>query len=348
MKLSRDSAEPSTGAESSGGAEQEAGHSPFESLLSVLTAKRPVLIQTHDFPDHDAVGAAFALRELLARRGFACSIAYGGTIQSISLSEMIKELSIELVPFDGAREAPGEAQTIVVDGSPASGTVRAVAGKLVAVIDHHPARMRLSVPFADVRTDVGSCAAIVWTYWKEAGEEPEGAAATALLAGIQLDTDFLSRRVSKTDLDAHHDLFFRGNHELARAIVRTSLSVDQLADIARAFSSVRVSGGALLAEVSGDYQAELLSVLADFLLRLREVSFVVVIEVRGPEFRLSARTRDRAIDTGHVIRHALAGIGSGGGHPHMAGGIIKPERYPGGDAFLARIVDEIAACRSQE
>lgn len=347
MKLSRDSAEPSTGAESSAGAERESGRSPFEALLSVLTVKRPVLIQTHDFPDHDAVGAAFGLRELLTRRGFGCSIAYGGTIQSISLSEMIKELSIELIPLDSA-QIPREAQTIVVDGSPASGTVRAVAGRLTAVIDHHPARKRLSVPFADVRTDVGSCAAIVWTYWKEAVEEPEGAAATALLAGIQLDTDFLSRRVSKTDLDAHHDLFFRGNHELARAIVRTALSVDQLADIGRAFSSVRVSGGALLAEVSGDYQSELLSVLADFLLRLREVSFVVVIEVRGPEFRLSARTRDRAIDTGHVIRHALAGIGSGGGHPHMAGGFIKPDCYPGGDAFLARIVDEIAACRSQE
>jgi nanoRNase/pAp phosphatase (c-di-AMP/oligoRNAs hydrolase) len=348
MTLSRDSAEPSAGAE------RESGHSPFEALLSVLTAKRPVLIQTHDFPDHDAVGAAFGLCELLSRRGFSCSIAYGGSIQSISLSEMIKELSIKLIPLDAAQQAgddaqtPSDAQTIVVDGSPASGTVRAVAGKLVAVIDHHPARKRLSVPFADVRLDVGSCAAIVWTYWKEAGEEPEGAAATALLAGIQLDTDFLSRRVSKTDLDAHHDLFFRGNHELARQVVRTSLSVDQLADIGRAFSSVRVTDGALLAEVSGDYPAELLSVLADFLLRLREVSFVVVIEVRGPEFRLSARTRDRAIDTGHVIRHALAGIGSGGGHPHMAGGIIKPERYPGGDAFLARIVDEIAACRSQE
>jgi nanoRNase/pAp phosphatase (c-di-AMP/oligoRNAs hydrolase) len=366
MTLSRDSAEPSAGAE------RESEHSPLEALLSVLTAKRPVLIQTHDFPDHDAVGAAFGLCELLSRRGFSCSIAYGGSIQSISLSEMIKELNIELIPLDVALQArgdtqstagspapnsaqmpgnaqtPADAQTIVVDGSPASGTVRAVAGHLTAVIDHHPARKRLSVPFADVRLDVGSCAAIVWTYWKEAGEEPEGAAATALLAGIQLDTDFLSRRVSKTDLDAHHDLFFRGNHELARAIVRTSLSVDQLADIARAFSSVRVTDGALLAEVSGDYPAELLSVLADFLLRLREVSFVVVIEVRGPEFRLSARTRDRAIDTGHVIRHALAGIGSGGGHPHMAGGIIKPERYPGGDAFLARIVDEIAACRSQE
>ncbi len=319
----------------------------FSNLLAALSPERPVLIQTHDFPDHDALGAAYALCELLLRRGYDCTMTYGGIIQSISLTEMIARLEINLVTFDCARER-NDWQTIVVDGSPASGTVRSIAGSLIAVIDHHPARKPLAVPFSDVRIDCGSCSTIIWTYWKEANEEPDRTTATALLAGIQLDTDFLSRRVSKTDLDAHYDLFFRGNNELARAVVRTSLSVGQLSDIGRSFCSVKVLDEALLAEVSGDYSQELLSVLADFLLRLREVSFVVVIETQGTEFRLSARTRDHAIDTGHVIRHALIGIGTGGGHPHMAGGIVHSDRYPGGDAFLARVVNEIKACRSQQ
>ena len=349
MKRSRDSADAgeTKGVPRSHDAGPGGNAPSFAALLAALDPKRPVLVQTHDFPDHDALGAAYALCELLLRRGFDSAMTYGGAIQSISLSEMIGRLEIKLVPFAEA-VAGADWQTIVVDGSPASGTVRAVAGSLVAIVDHHPAKRSISVPFADVRTDCGSCSSIVWTYWKEAREEPDRTTATALLAGIQLDTDFLSRRVSETDLDAHRDLFFRGNNELAHEIVRTSLSVDQLADIGRAFGSFRRANGALLAEVSGDYPQELLSVLADFLLRLKEVSFVVVIETGGGEYRLSARTRDRAIDTGHVIRHALSGIGTGGGHPHMAGGFIKPERYPGGDAFLAKIVEEIAACRSQE
>ena len=318
----------------------------FDALLSVLDRGRPVLVQTHDFPDHDAVGAAYALCELLLRRQFACAMTYGGMIQSISLASMINRLEITFAPFEEA-QASGDWQTIVVDGSPAAGTVRAVAGNLIAVIDHHPARKKLSCPFADVRTACGSCSAIVWTYWKDAGEEPDRTTATALLAGIQLDTDFLSRHVSKTDLDAHYDLFFRGSNDLAREVVRTALSVDQLAGIGVAFSSFLARDSVLLTEITGDYSVELLSVLADFLLRLREITFVVVIGITGSGYRLSARSRDHAIDSGHVIRHALSGIGQGGGHPHMAGGVIKPDKYPGREAFFARITDEIASCRSK-
>jgi len=229
----------------------------------------------------------------------------------------------------------------------AGGTVRTVIGILTGIIDHHPAREAVSCPFTDIRTGTGSCSAIIWTYWKEAGETPDGTTATALLAGIQLDTDFLSRQVSQTDLDAHYDLFFRGDCKLAREVVRSSLSVDQLAEIGRSFGSVHIRGAVLLAEVRSDYSGELLSVLADFLLRLQEITFAAVIGVHGTEYHLSARTRDGGIDTGCIIRKALAGIGTGGGHPHMAGGIIDEGRYPGADSFLQKISDEIAAYRSR-
>ena len=106
-----------------------------------------------------------------------------------------------------------------------------------------------------------------------------------MIAGIQLDTDFLSRRVSRTDLDAHSDLFFLGNNALAREVVRTALRLDQLPDIGKAFSSTAVDGEVIVAELEGDYSSELLSVLADFLLRLREITFAVVIETGGNECR---------------------------------------------------------------
>lgn len=178
----------------------------FATLCALLDPSRPVLIQTHDFPDHDAVGAAYGLCELLLRHHFHCTMTYGGLIQSISLASMVDRLDISLVSFAEATRNSAY-QTIVVDGSPASGTVKIVAGTLIAVIDHHPQRRTLTCPFTDIRTDVGSCSSIIWTYWQEVNEEPDKTTATALLAGIQLDTDFLSRRVSKTDLDAHYDLF---------------------------------------------------------------------------------------------------------------------------------------------
>ncbi len=311
----------------------------FAELVGLLDSSKPVLVQTHDFPDHDAVGAAYGLRGLFGRAGFRAEITWGGPVQGISLSTMIETLGIEPVPFE--RAVGEEWQTVAVDGSPFSGTIREVAGELVGVVDHHPIWKKIECPFADVRTDVGSCSAIVWSYWQERDEVPDGTTATALLAGIQLDTDFLSRHTSRLDLDAHYALFPVGNPELARDVVRTSLSVDQLANIGAAFRDFRISGGILLVEVPGDCVQELLSVLADFLLRLREIDFVVVIEVMGGEYRLSARSRSGFPDAGHALRKVLRGIGAGGGHPHMAGGYIRPADYPGPDALLASLAAEI-------
>lgn len=319
---------------------------PFTTLLEILDRNAPVLIQMHDFPDHDALGAAYALRELLLRKKFNCSITNAGLIRSISLEAMINRLEIKITTFETVC-ANRKYQTLVVDGSPSGGTVKIVAGTLVGVIDHHPARKKPECPFIDIRPEIGSCSAIIWTYWQEADETPGRTTATALLAGIQLDTDFLSRRVSRTDLDAHHTLFFLGDSKLARDVVRTSLRVDQLADIGGALSSFCIRGSILLTEVHGDCSNELLSVLADFLLRLQEITFVVVIEVHGTVFHLSARTRDNSIDTGYIIRNVLVGIGTGGGHPHMAGGFIRADQYPGADNFLQQIADKIAAYRSK-
>ena len=130
-------------------------------------------------------------------------------------------------------------------------------------------------------------------------------------------------------------------------VVRTALGVSQLSEIGRAFSNFLIRDTIILTEVHDDYSSELLSVLADFLLRLQEITVAVVIEVSGAEYHLSVRTRDRDIDAGCVVRKGLAGIGSGGGHPNMAGGVIRADRYPGAERFLQRLADEIATFRSK-
>lgn len=317
----------------------------IDRLESLLDRQQPVLIQTHDFPDHDALGAACGLCELLLRHGFDARMVYGGLLQSISLQTMIDRLEIPVERLE-TNTGSNNFQTIVVDGSPVNRTVRQTAGPLIGVIDHHPARRALHCPFVDIRPQMGSCSAIIWQYWKEANETPDRTTATALLAGIQLDTDFLSRRVTPDDLEAHYHLFTLADVDLAREVVRTSMDVTQLPIIGDALRTCYINGTFLYTELCGDYTSELLSVLADFLLRLREITFVVVAEIRGTEYHLSARTRDRTIDAGFVVRTALEDIGSGGGHPHMAGGVMKAEAWPGREEMIKRLETAITAMRS--
>ena len=55
-----------------------------------------------------------------------------------------------------------------------------------------------------------------------------------------------------------------GNYELAREVVRTTLKLDQVRAIGKAFTSSLALGSTLLVELKEDYSSELLSVLADF------------------------------------------------------------------------------------
>ncbi len=54
-------------------------------------------MQTHDFPDHDAIASAFGLQGVLAGAGVPSRIVYAGDLQRDSLRRMIRDLGIEPV-----------------------------------------------------------------------------------------------------------------------------------------------------------------------------------------------------------------------------------------------------------
>ena len=55
-----------------------------------------IFIQTHNFPDPDAVAAAFGLKELLDRKGIHTEIIYEGELQRHALIQMIAHLHIPI------------------------------------------------------------------------------------------------------------------------------------------------------------------------------------------------------------------------------------------------------------
>ena len=68
----------------------------IKKLVDLLKNEKTIYIQTHDFPDHDAVGAALGLKYLLDCFGIASRLIYEGTIHRISLIEFIDTLKIDI------------------------------------------------------------------------------------------------------------------------------------------------------------------------------------------------------------------------------------------------------------
>jgi nanoRNase/pAp phosphatase (c-di-AMP/oligoRNAs hydrolase) len=309
------------------------GKSTITRLLRLLpppvledSGRRTLVIQTHNFPDHDATASAFALGRLLSIRGYETHLLYRGPIRSFSLKTMIAELKIPLTRIkDMAPRELRSSPCILVDGNPLNSNARPATDNLFGVVDHHGNAGIPDCPFCDIRPEYGSCSALVADYWKASGLKPEEDVATALLMGIEMDTDFLSRRVSKSDMDALHRLFFIGDWDFGTRVIKTSLSRADIPAFEKAVANSRFHRQLLFALITLDTTQEVISILADFFLRFREVTVTVIIENQGSSRHVSIRSRDPAVSAALLIREALKDIGEGGGHDYMAGGLLYPD-----------------------
>lgn len=312
--------------------------SPFNRLLQVLDKNRQVVIQAHDFPDHDAVGAAFALSSLLETHGIPSILSYGGSIQSSSLAEEIWQLDI---PINAAGQAgiQDDAQIIVVDGFVGNSNIAGLPGDVIGVIDHHVPPVPPSTAFHDIRDDMGSCCTIVHQYFRESGTSLTRPVATALLIGLMMDTGFMTRGVSEHDIQTFSDLYFAGDWEAGIRLLKNSLSVRDLGIFREAINECVVAEDFCYVPLQKETTQEVMALVADFFLGLREISFVVAVGPDRDEYRMSVRSEDSNRPADVIIKKALAGIGSGGGHLHMGGGSVPRGLYPGEEGLRKRFMD---------
>jgi len=320
-----------------------------EAVAGLDAAAQVVIVQPHDFPDHDAVAAAYGLARLLGRYGFRPRILHRGRIRSHSLTAMVAQLSIPMervrLELDAGLEL---CPCIIVDGSPNNANAHPLTRNLLGVVDHHANPGSLDCPFSDIRTSYGACATIIADYWVEAELFPDRDTATALLMGIQMDTDFLSRRVTPSDLDAHHRLFFRADWQFGTRVVKASLSLQDLKAFGLAISNYHHRGNLFFTVLPLEGTPELISIIADFFLRLREISVTVIVEAGGERHHVSVRSRLPDVSAAAVIRLALVGIGEGGGHDHMAGGFIYVPQFPDENSLFERFADAVEAAQENQ
>lgn len=299
---------------------------PRIDTLARLLADAPdeVFLQPHNVPDPDAIAACFGLQHLLRRRGISAEIVYTHAMEKANALKMIELFGITMHQARNVATLGGSDWVVLVDVQKGNANVTNLAGEEVAVVDHHEHGGDQGYRYADIRPDIGACATIIADYFVEAGEELPSTVGTALLYGILMDTDSMTRGVSSLDVEMFYTLYGGSTISMIAELKGNQISREDLDDYARAFSQVEVYGpiGFLRLDNAND---SLLGAASDIVITISGVDVVIAYSIRTDGIKFSVRSIAPAVRASDCVRFILSGHGIGGGHATMAGGFLPAD-----------------------
>jgi nanoRNase/pAp phosphatase (c-di-AMP/oligoRNAs hydrolase) len=189
------------------------------------------------------------------------------------------------------------------------------------VIDHHPLREATKkCRWVDVRDDYGVTATILYEYLLAQNIPISTKMATALFYAIKSDTQDLGREANQPDRDAYLHLFPLSNKRLLYEITNPKLPMEHFRTIHRGVENATIHGKLLVVNLQRICFPEVVSEMADYLVRLQGIEIVLSMGNYNNEMILSIRTTSHLLNAGEIIKRLVADKGTGGGHGMMAGG----------------------------
>lgn len=281
-----------------------------------------IYIQPHNFPDGDAIASSFGLQYFLKYYGIDSIICYKGVLEKLSTEKLCNTLNIQMVKVENLTDIKSSDLVINIDSQKHNSNVEDLIGNEVACIDHHPTFIKYKYKYKDIRM-VGACSSIIASYYVNANIDMPKNIATALMYGIKTDTANLTRGVTKLDIDMFAYLYGLSDIDYISELMNTTLTVEDLKAYGIAIENIYIKNRIGFADIPFTCNDALISKIADFVLSLNEVDFVVVYSVRKDGLKISTRSKiPKVLDAGKITSEALKSIGTGGGHSFMAGGFI--------------------------
>ena len=304
----------------------------LEGLLETVKGHR-VFIQTHNFPDPDALASAFGLQRLLGYFGIKAEIIYQGAVSKASIAGMVSNFGIVMTEIDKVEDMTADDYIITVDSQPNNTNIAESRGTIVACIDHHPTITASDHPFRDVRI-CGSCATLVADYFFANDIVMDVDTATILLYGLRMDTESFNRGVTDLDIEIFRKLFYLCDEDKLKKLSNHQMEFSELKAYTEALSTITVYDGVGFAFIDSQASDGLIASVCDFMLTLVEIQFAVAYGYRGNGLKFSIRSSLDYLDAGTIASNALEDIGSGGGHAIMAGGYLPFENIIDADFDL--------------
>ncbi len=296
----------------------------LQALFQAVDGARRVLIIPHNDPDPDAIGGALALRHLLADRlDLQSDIVYQGLIGRAENKALVRYLGHPLRPLKPSDLQQG-LPVALIDTQPGTGNNPLSSNHDVAIIfDHHPRREAAAqVPFVEIRPNVGAISTMLTQFLQAAAIEPPRSLATALFYGIKTDTQGLAREAGPADTAAYMYLQSRIDVRALSKIEHAQLPAEYFRWLATTLHAARIYEHVVISFLDEMGRPDLAAEMADLLLRLEGIGWVICMGVHQGTLILAVRTRDRRGGAEHLVVRVVGDQGTAGGHGTMAGGQV--------------------------
>ena len=294
----------------------------LELLLETAGSLDNLLILPHNDPDPDAIAGAVALRYLLAQTlGLNGRIVYKGIVGRAENRTLVRYLDHPLQSLDDTGLSQNS-PVALIDTQPGAGNNPcSPETKVAIVIDHHSRQKQTgTASFVDVRPEVGAVSTILLEYLQAARHDLPTWLATVLFYGIKTDTRGLSREVSSADAAAYFYLQPRIDVEALAEIERAQVPAAYFKSFATTLETTLVYDDIAIAYVGAMDYPDLAAELADLLLRLEQIEWVIAMGVYQDKLLLAVRAPDQMRDAGALAQAVVGQEGMAGGHSSMAGG----------------------------
>lgn len=302
--------------------------SASKELLAFLSRRRrslsPLLILTHDYPDPDALAAAFALQYLASESyGVKSRIAYGGVIGRTENRAMVRLLKIpahRLRPTDLRLHR----RVALVDTQPGfENNPFPSRRRATLIIDQHAS---VATPSADLVLIDASCGAscvIVAQALMASNVRIPRNVATALAYGILADTHELYRARRKDIVDTYLQLLTRCDMRILAQIRNPERPRRFFGSLAKAIQDAKFRGGVMVSHLGIVEHPDVVSQAAELLLTYERARWVLCTGRYRGRLHLSLRTSQGRAAAGDVLRAIVTDPRDAGGHGAIAGGSVR-------------------------
>ena len=168
-------------------------------------------------------------------------------------------------------------------------------------------------------------------YVVASGVKPSAKVATALFYAIKTDTSTLVRGVSGADKEMYIDVFSQADLDALALIENATVPETYFRSLYAALEETYIAEDYCVSSLGTVDNPDMVAELADFLLRLEDVSWVIATGLYRDEVVVSVRSTEPGARAERVIKQIVGSKGTAGGHGSMAGGQIPLGDYREGE-----------------